>query len=268
MTRPDLRRPEIKDSGAGLHRVRVVVRGGSLVPVFLTDAKRKDPPPAPADAPAAPAPLTIEKEVTAAPRSALPPETPTEFDAMRQQLRNGGAQVVIAPQLFPTPAPLADMVAMLARLAPGARILEPSAGTGALVNAALQVLGRDSDAVGEFHAIELDRALSGRLQASYPQLRVRCADFLELVQEKFETFDSILMNPPFVNAPDIKHIEHARRFLKPGGRLVAICANGPRQQAALRHVAVGTGGFYRPLPEGSFASSGTQVATALVVING
>ena len=267
MTRPDLRRPEIKDSGAGLHRVRVVVRRGSLVPVFLTDAKRKDPPPAAPDAPAAPKPLEIEKEAREA-RPAHQPVPPTEFDAMRQQLRNGGAQVVIAPQLFPTPAPLAEMVARLARLAPGARVLEPSAGTGSLVHAALQILNEAGGSASAFHAIEIDRALAGRLQERHSQLTVRCADFLELVPEEFEAFDSVLMNPPFLNAQDIKHIEHARRFLKPGGRLVAICANGPRQQAALRHVAVGTGGFYRPLPEGSFASSGTQVATALVVING
>jgi len=38
------------------------------------------------------------------------------------------------------------------------------------------------------------------------------------------------MNPPFENGADIKHIQHAMKMLKPGGRLVAICANGPRQQ--------------------------------------
>jgi hypothetical protein len=37
------------------------------------------------------------------------------------------------------------------------------------------------------------------------------------------------LNPPFGNADDIKHIMHAWKMLKPGGRLVAICANGPRQ---------------------------------------
>ena len=44
------------------------------------------------------------------------------------------------------------------------------------------------------------------------------------------TFDRIVMNPPFDHGADIRHIEHARGKLKPGGRLVAICAAGPRQR--------------------------------------
>lgn len=45
------------------------------------------------------------------------------------------------------------------------------------------------------------------------------------------------MNPPFANAADVAHILHARRFLAPGGRIVGICAAGPRQHAALQPLA-------------------------------
>jgi len=38
------------------------------------------------------------------------------------------------------------------------------------------------------------------------------------------------MNPPFHNGADIAHIKHALHFLERDSVLVAICANGPRQQ--------------------------------------
>jgi uncharacterized protein YcaQ len=74
------------------------------------------------------------------------------------------------------------------------------------------------------------------------------------------------MNPPFENGADIKHIQHAMHMLKPGGRLVAICANGPRQQAILKPLAENSGGWWEDLPAGTFAEQGTNVNTALLVI--
>lgn len=70
------------------------------------------------------------------------------------------------------------------------------------------------------------------------------------------------MNPPFENGADIRHIGHARTFLKPGGRLVAICANGPRQREALMPIA----DEWIDLPEDAFKESGTSVRTAILVI--
>jgi 16S rRNA G1207 methylase RsmC len=72
------------------------------------------------------------------------------------------------------------------------------------------------------------------------------------------------MNPPFADGADIKHILHARTFLNPGGKLVAICANGPRQQAALQPLA----SSWEPLPAGTFKESGTNVNTVLLTIEG
>ena len=63
---------------------------------------------------------------------------------------------------------------------------------------------------------------------------------------------------------DIKHITHAFTLLKPGGRLVAICANGPRQQAALKPLVTLNGGTWQDLPAGTFA--GTGVTTALLTL--
>ena len=43
---------------------------------------------------------------------------------------------------------------------------------------------------------------------------VRCTDFLACNGD-LGKFDRILMNPPFADGADIKHIEHAIGFLKP-----------------------------------------------------
>ena len=75
-------------------------------------------------------------------------------------------------------------------------------------------------------------------------------------------FDKIIMNPPFINGADIKHIEHAMGFLKPGGRLVALCANGPRQRYKLMPHA----DTWEELPQGSFKDSGTMVNVAMLTI--
>jgi 16S rRNA G1207 methylase RsmC len=80
-------------------------------------------------------------------------------------------------------------------------------------------------------------------------------------------FDRVLMNPPFEKGGDVKHIQRAFGMLKPGGRLVAICANGPRQALTLRLLAEKSGGLWEELPEGAFADEGTSVKTALIVIN-
>jgi hypothetical protein len=56
------------------------------------------------------------------------------------------------------------------------------------------------------------------------------------------------------------------KFVKPGGRLVALCANGPRQSRELGALAEEHGGTFEPLPEGTFAEEGTNVRVALLVV--
>jgi len=249
----------------GTHRVRQVQNfklrsfglqikdqwGGSYV--WITDAKRKDPP----KSTTAPLPTLpdIEREK---PRPRVRQEVaPTVFDAMADTLK-AGVKVITAPQLFPTPPNLAKQVVELAQILPGHSILEPSAGTGNL----LAAIGRsrvDCKAV----AVEVNQYLADKLRTSFmANVDVRCADFLACNGE-LGTFDRIVMNPPFANEQDIKHIEHARGKLKPGGRLVAICANGPRQREKLMPIA----DEWIDLPEGTFAEAGTNVNVALLVIN-
>lgn len=201
--------------------------------------------------PVAPAPVAAEQAPANAESIDKRAAMAEDFQAMRDQLK-AGVQVVSAPQLFPTPADLAARMVELADIEPGMRVLEPSAGTGRI----LEQLPEGCEVV----AVEINAALGGRLDAS--RRAVVIGDFLQCTPETlWGSFDRILMNPPFANADDIKHIKHALTMLAPCGRLVAICANGPRQRAELMHL-----GEWEDLPPGSFAASGTNVNAALLVV--
>lgn len=81
-------------------------------------------------------------------------------------------------------------------------------------------------------------------------------------ETRLDTEDYNRMNPPFDMGADIKHIEHALGMLKPGGVLVALCANGPRQRAAF----IDRADYWEDLPEGTFRDQGTSVRSALMVL--
>lgn len=197
---------------------------------------------------AAPPPLETKAEGASDPQA-------EQFTAMRETLK-AGVQVVAAPQLFPTPPDVAARMVELANLPVcnrSLRILEPSAGTGRLIDAAFTY-------AGQIVAVEKNYSLAERLRTSYATVNVQCEDFLEC-NGNLGKFDRVLMNPPFENGSDIKHIQHAITFLKPGGRLVAICANGPRQNEILQPLST----KWDELPEGTFA--GTGVRTVLLTID-
>jgi protein-L-isoaspartate O-methyltransferase len=138
---------------------------------------------------------------------------------MRETLR-AGVQVIAAPQLFPTPASLAARMVELADIKPGARVLEPSAGTGRLLGAMGGRMFGHNPERGAAVAVEINQALADRLRSEFPLTRVHCADFLQWGAG--EQFDAIVMNPPFINGADILHIKHAAGMLKPGGRLMLV----------------------------------------------
>jgi len=217
--------------------------------VFLTDSKvhekpepveKKEPPP------------TMPKIRT---QTYTPPKQ-TEFDQMKDTLRVG-IKTVVAPQLFVTPPEIAEKMVDYLDVQDGMCTLEPSAGTGPLVKAVLDRVDT------EVLAYEINMDLCSALRQKFPDYKcqVRQKDFLE-VTDFNGCYPRIIMNPPFVNGSDIKHINHALTFLRPGGRLVALCANGPRQRAAFMDIAE----HWEDLPEKSFKESGTNVNVTLMVL--
>ena len=155
--------------------------------------------------------------------------------------------------LFPTPAPLALRVYGMAGISSAHSVLEPSAGTGNLL--------RNVPNVERCTAVEIDQELCDHLARTFPGIRLHCCDFLDW--EAPQKFDRIIMNPPFKQGRDTKHIVQAQKHLLPGGRLVAICASGPRQHEQLKPLA----SEWHELPAGSFKGEGTNVSAAIVVID-
>jgi tRNA G10 N-methylase Trm11 len=176
--------------------------------------------------------------------------------AMREQLKRG-VMIVQAPQLYPTPVHLAQRMVEMADIVPGQRVLEPSAGTGRL----LEQLPEGCDVL----AIEINATLCSNLRSRFSQFGVLQGDFLNLGAYALGgEFDAVVMNPPFVNGEDIRHIKHAVSLTKPGGVVVALCAGGPRQERELKDLCE----FWQRLPEGTFKETGTMVNTVLMVIRG
>jgi len=168
-------------------------------------------------------------------------------------------RVVSAFNLFQTPPDLADRLAEHLDPGPNARILEPSAGLGRLYRALRK--RHAGPVVMVEQSPECCRELYDLTADDYAAT-IKQGDFLEKTAEDLGgLFDGVLMNPPFKVGRDIKHIEHARRLLRPGGRLVGLCVNGPRQRARLLQDAA----EWITLPPRSFASEGTHVNVAMVV---
>jgi predicted RNA methylase len=174
------------------------------------------------------------------------------FDSMRSTLE-AGVRAVSAPQLYPTPPELAARMVELAGVGPKDRVLEPSTGTGSLLRA---IAG--AEPVAEVCAVGVNQALCAALAGLAGE--VHCRDFLTCTPEQLGRFQVVVMNPPFGDGADVQHVKHALQFLEPGGVLVALCANGPRQQAALRPLA----STWENLPDGTFAGEGTNVRAALM----
>lgn len=247
--------------------------------VFISDAKRVDPP-APVAAPVPVVVPVLDDEAIRAQLAASVKRTSARaereaadapFKAIEQSLK-AGVQVVSAPQLFPTPAPLAARMVELADIGPGMRVLEPSAGTGAIINAIVdaEMAPERAGPAAQVVAVEVNAAVYRAMNKNFCD-SVVCEDFLALAPTSLGMgglFDRVVMNPPFTRGEDVKHVLHAHGFLKPDGRLVALCADGPGRREAFAPLIEECGGSYRPLPEGSFREQGTNVRVAMVVING
>ncbi len=164
---------------------------------------------------------------------------------------------------FATPAVLAArMVALLP--ADATRILEPSAGDGAILREIVARFGKAT-----IIAVEADHARVVQLCKRFTaKATIIEDDFLRVTVAA----DGAAMNPPFAVARDpleyIAHIVWAWDCLTLGGTLLAIAPAGlrfrtDRRTAALRAL-IEQHGHIEDLPAGTFEVSGTAVATLLV----
>ena len=180
------------------------------------------------------------------------------FERLASRHENGTApRAVSAFQLFQTPPAVAQMLLERLQLEPGARLLEPSAGLGRLLDAAQPYNA------AEVVAVDVAPTCAGELyRQDRAGVQILQRDFLTCAPAELGTFDAVAMNPPFHMRADIRHILHARQFLKPGGRLAALCLAGFKREAELRPLC----SSWEPLPAGLFGKEGTAVAVVLLTI--
>ena len=168
------------------------------------------------------------------------------------------------PGFFPTPEVIVDQMVIEACLPEGpCLILEPEAGSGAICDGVRRAAP---------HAVVEAFEVNGRLRhvLELKGINLIGSDFTQAVPEP--RYDRVLMNPPFENSQDIEHVRHAFKFLKPGGRLIAIMSPGPffrqdRRATEFREWLRLLGGAHEKLPDGAFKESGTGVGTVLVTID-
>lgn len=179
------------------------------------------------------------------------------------------AALMRIPGYFSTPEPLARQLIEIACIEPGHTILEPSAGTGNLI-----------DVVRSLHSgvrvsfCELNCFLLDILRAKYEGLaEVHFAgrDCLELDSAELTLFDRIIMNPPFERGQDVEHVLHTFALLKPGGLLAAIVSAGvffrsDKKTLIFREFLNDRKASVHDVPTGSFKSSGAGAESKILCI--
>jgi len=197
------------------------------------------------------------------------PITPRAPDNSWQQYVNK------IPGFIPTPPDLAEIMAETAytlwdnpdEATP--TILEPSAGNGHLVAAALRQWPQSN-----IDAFEINSTLSAMLQQAYAgnaRVHVRNADFTRYHDVMRGKYDIVLMNPPFEHGQDIDHVRIAYDALRMDGVVVAIMSSGPffrstRKDVDFREWLDSIGGEHKPLAENAFKQYGTSVRAEFVTI--
>jgi len=172
-------------------------------------------------------------------------------------------------QFYRTPDAVADMLVSRAAPGDGCAVLEPSCGDGSILDA----LRRYSDKCDHYDretgrhrapeikglGIEVDPARARAAEAK--GYGVVCKNFLQVTPNP--KFDMVLMNPPFSGKHYQKHVNHALKFLKPGGVLYAILPiTALTDHGFIKNERYGQDTWH-DLPTGSFSESGTNINTGI-----
>lgn len=176
----------------------------------------------------------------------MPPKNPTAF--------------------FPTPKPIVDSMIEISRLWNNscARILEPSAGTGAIAEAIREHAPDATLHVCEF--LDVNRSV-----LASKGFQIVANDFMEYQPD--EPYDYILMNPPFSLDGDkyayVTHIMRAWELLADHGQLVAIVPPGwidACKNTKLNQFADFVCDYldFTEIGAGAFKESGTMVNTYII----
>lgn len=161
-------------------------------------------------------------------------------------------------QFFATPPEIVEQMLELADINGVCSVLEPSAGEGGIVD----LISNPN----RITCIEIYEPMAKLLKdRGYNTL---CQDFLEY---SMDTFDRIIMNPPFTRQQDIDHVLHAWSLLNEGGILVSVvsesCFFRSNKKAVDFRTFIDEHQLHvLDLDSGDFKVSGTMVKTRIIVL--
>lgn len=165
-------------------------------------------------------------------------------------------------QFYATPEAVTNRILNSICIHEETTILEPSAGDGQIMDAIRKAEPRAILTGAEVHP---GRAKQARQKGH----SVMTVNFLETHPDP--RFDFVIMNPPFYGLHWKKHLEHARKFLKPEdsarrtGILVCILPATAFYDGHLEAMGISERAW-TDLPVASFSESGTNVPTGYVKI--
>lgn len=156
-------------------------------------------------------------------------------------------------QFFETPTELAEELITMANIQPGEKVLEPSAGKA-----------RIASLIDGCHCVELNP--ENRKYLAENNFELVGENFLDLTEE----YDVIVANPPFTRQQDIDHINHMIKLAR--RRVVSVASSSVlfrdnKKTVDFRNKIQELGGTITPLPEKTFAKSGTNVNTCVVCVD-
>ncbi|GAB3272727.1 methyltransferase [Larkinella harenae] len=189
-------------------------------------------------------------------------------DELKSLREDGIRNMASEYQYFPTPMNIAAELVQLADIEAHHSVLEPSAGTGHICKAVWNVHPKIKIDVFELWGRNI-KVIRELIEKRAP-MEFRGADFLK--KEDNRLYDRIIANPPFAKNQDILHVRKMYACLADEGRLVAIMSPhwkfaSDKPSRDFRKWMTDVDGNFRDLPEGAFATSGTNVRSCVVVID-
>jgi hypothetical protein len=169
------------------------------------------------------------KERDRADNTAMSPFERAKTFYYAQQKKAGRRDQREGVDYFATPEPLGLKMVEWANVKFGEKVLEPSAGHGAIARFFPEGSVRT--------LVEPSENLSSRAALASPGARV-VTDRFEALDVGANKFDAIVMNPPFGRGGKtaMEHVGKAARHLRNGGRIVALVPEGPTADKALERL--------------------------------
>lgn len=167
-------------------------------------------------------------------------------------------------QFFPTPPEVADWLVMLAGgIEENDRVLEPSAGTGAIVDAIHRSCKNVVVDCFELMPENKEQLLKKTNIALIGEDFTKC---------EFGLYTKIIANPPFSKNQDVKHVKRMYEHLDHGGTLASIMSchwkiGSEKECSDFRNWLDEVNAKVYDLENGAFSESGTKINTSAVVIS-